>query len=203
MMNPQLLVLASGPFGKSVAARLSRLHRTALQEIDDGTHPSLWPSADLIVLATSHERPRIAEALDRASFAWRRPWFAVRTSATEVQCGPVVVPGRTACHQCFERRRNQHKRPEHTTAGDDRHPSGHPEHHVGIAVGFARQAVHEVFDPRPSSGIGGTVRRFDQISGATSKASVLAVDRCPRCRTRSTRDALWPEFAALGEGRTR
>ncbi len=204
MTNHRLLVLASGSFGKSVARRLDRTYRVVLQEIDDGTHPSLWPASDAIVLATSHERPRIAEALDRSCFAWRRPWFAVHSSATEVQCGPVVIPGRTACHQCFARRRSQHRRPEHPTAATgERYPSGYPEHHVGIAAGFARQAVHEVFGEPEGAGIGGTVRRFDQVSGATSRATVVAVDRCPRCRTRSTSDGLWRELATIGEGRLR
>ncbi|MFD4532216.1 TOMM precursor leader peptide-binding protein [Kitasatospora sp. NPDC058397] len=202
-MEKHLLVLAAGPFGKDVADRLKRRYRVTRQEVDSGTHPSLWPHADLIVLATSHERPRIAEALDRAAFAWRIPWIAVHAGATEVQCGPVVVPGRTACHQCFVRRREQHKRPEHPTSGSgDRHPSGYPVHHVGVAAAFACQAVDEVFGASEAAGIGGTVRRFDQVSGMTSKATVVAVDRCPRCRARVAGDELWRELAPIEEGQS-
>ncbi|MFF7727403.1 TOMM precursor leader peptide-binding protein [Streptomyces sp. NPDC008001] len=208
-MNRHLLVLASGAFGKDVARRLEHGPREAghaltVMEIDEGTHPSLWPRADLIVLATSHERPRIDEAADRAAFAWGTPWFGVHTTATEVLCGPVVVPGRTACHQCYVRRRNQHRRAGHGTAGPgDRHPTGYPVHHVGIATAFARQAVEEAL--RPAAGeeeIGGTVRKFDQITGATSRASVIAVDRCTRCRTAATGDELRHLLASITEGRT-
>lgn len=237
-MNRQLLVLASGPFGKGVARRLdpgtgaaqgahgaalTESHTVTVQEIDEGTHPSLWPRADLIILATSHERPRIAEATDRAAFDWGTPWFSVHTTATEVVCGPVVIPGRTACHGCYVRRRAQHKRPEHTTGaatdrapGDDRYPTGFPVHHVGIAAAFARQAVDEAFadadasddataedsaDSAVAGGPGGTVRKFDQISGGTNRASVVAVDRCERCRTPATSDELWRRLASIDEGR--
>uniref|UniRef100_A0AAU3GU00 TOMM leader peptide-binding protein n=1 Tax=Streptomyces sp. NBC_01401 TaxID=2903854 RepID=A0AAU3GU00_9ACTN len=208
-MNRQLLVLASGPFGKGVARRLEqgaaeRGYDTALQEIDQGTHPSLWPRAELIVLATSHERPRIAEATDRAAFAWGTPWFGVHTTATEVVCGPVVVPGRTACRECYVRRRAQHRRPGHDTAavGDDRYPTGFPVHDVGIAAAFAQQAVDEVFaTPEDDGAPGGTVRKFDQISGATHRSSVVAVDRCGRCRTPATSDELWRQLASIDEGR--
>ncbi|HET6357066.1 TOMM precursor leader peptide-binding protein [Streptomyces sp.] len=208
-MNRQLLVLASGAFGKDVARRLEhgsreRGHDITLMEIDEGTHPSLWPRADLIMLTTSHERPRIDEAADRAAFAWGTPWFGVHTTATEVLCGPVVVPGRTACHQCYARRRNQHRRPEHGTSGTgDRHPTGYPVHHVGVAAAFARQAVEEALRaPGDEEAIGGTVRKFDQITGATSRASVIAVDRCARCRTAATGDELWRRLASINEGRT-
>jgi bacteriocin biosynthesis cyclodehydratase domain-containing protein len=208
-MNRQLLVLASGAFGKDVAGRLEHGarelgHDITTMPIDEGTHPSLWPRADLIVLATSHERPRIDEAADRAAFAWGTPWFSVHSTATEVQCGPVVVPGRTACHQCYVRRRNQHRRPGHSTAGPgDQHPTGYPVHHVGIAAAFARQAIEEALGlPDDEDAIGGTVRKFDQITGGTSRAAVIAVDRCARCRTPATSDGLWRRLVSIDEGRT-
>jgi bacteriocin biosynthesis cyclodehydratase domain-containing protein len=206
-MNRQPLVLASGPFGKDVARRLEqgsreRGHHITLMEMDEGTHPSLWPRADVIVLATSHERPRIYEAADQAAFAWKVPWFGVHSTATDVVCGPVVIPGRTACHQCYVRRRSQHARPEHGTATTgDRYPAGYPAHHVGIAAAFAQQALDEALQPTDSGGgIGGTVRKFDQISGSTNRASVVAVDRCPRCRAHHTSDELWRRLASIDEG---
>ncbi|MEU0987184.1 TOMM precursor leader peptide-binding protein [Streptomyces sp. NPDC005953] len=208
-MNRQLLLLASGAFGKDVAQRLQHdpqqnQHDITVLEMDNGTHPSLWPRADLIMVATAQERPRINEATDRAAFAWGTPWFGVHTTATEVLCGPVVIPGRTACHQCYDRRRNQHKRTEHPAADTgDRYPSGYPVHHVGVAAAFARQAVAEALRPaEDDEPIGGTVRKFDQITGATSRATVTAVNRCTRCRTAATSDDLWGRLAAIDEGRT-
>lgn len=208
-MNRQLLVLASGLFGTDVARRLEhgsrqRGHDTTLVDIEEGTHPSLWPRADLIVLATSQERPRIYEAADRAAFAWRTPWFSLHTTATEVLCGPVVIPGRTACHRCYTLRRNQHRRPEHTTASTgNRYPTGYPVHHVGIAAGFAQQAIDEALrTPDGNGAVIGTVRRFDQITGATNRSLVVAVDRCARCRSQATSDELWRRLASINEGRT-
>ncbi|HET6858715.1 MAG TPA: TOMM precursor leader peptide-binding protein [Streptomyces sp.] len=208
-MNRHLLVLASGPFGKDVALRLrdgsrQRIHDVTLMEIDEGTHPSLWPRSDLIVLATSYDRPRVYEAADRAAFDWGTPWFGVHATATEVLCGPVVVPGRTACRRCYVRRREQHRRAEHSTADTgDRHPTGYPVHHVGIAAALARQAVDEALGvPDDPGAIGATVRKFDQISGATSRSSVVAVNRCERCRTPATSDELWRRLASIDEGRT-
>ncbi|EHN72322.1 TpaD [Streptomyces coelicoflavus ZG0656] len=210
-MNPQLLVLASGTFGQDVARRLAHGTGTSrrevtLMEIDEGTHPSLWPHADVIVLATSQERPHLFEATDRAAFAWRVPWLGVYPTATEMRCGPVVIPGRTACYECYARRRNQHRRPDPGTTSpeNDRYPTGYPEHHVGIAAALARQAIEEALGTAPDDeqALGGTVRSFDQVTGATSRASVVAVDRCARCRTRVGSEELWRQLATIDEGRT-
>lgn len=188
----RVLILSAGAFGDAVTSRLTQLYPTDVQDVGQGTHPSLWPYADMIVLATSSERPQLAELVDQVSFVRRVPWLAVFATATEIQCGPLVVPGRTACHRCFVRRRNQHAPTKRDVRADDaRHPTGHPDHHVGIATAFVRQSVDEAFHQSPAE-VGGTVRRFDQASGATSRAFVVAVNRCPRCRPqRPPADELW------------
>ncbi|MFI6597076.1 TOMM precursor leader peptide-binding protein [Nonomuraea sp. NPDC050536] len=189
-----LLILAAGSFGHAVAGRLRRTFDAHVLPVDQGTHPSLWPHADLIVLATDRERARLAEGVDYAAHAWRLPWFPVHLSATEVHCGPVVVPGRTACHACYVKRRAQHGRaPEQ----GEQAPSGYPEHHVGIAAAFARQAIEEArAEPDPGT-LGATVRRFGQVDGITQAGPVVAVDRCPRCRTRGEQE-LWELFEGVG-----
>lgn len=187
-MTAHPLILAGGAFGHAVARRLQPLLQAAVLPVDEGTHPSLWPRTDLIVLATGSERPRLAEGVDHAAHAWKVPWFPVHLSPAEVQCGPVVVPGRTACHACYVKRRAQHGRKQ----AEERAPSGYPEHHVGIAAALARQAVEEIREG-PAS-LGATVRRFGQVDGLTSASPVVAVDRCPRCRTRGEEET-WERFA--------
>lgn len=196
-----VLVLTGGTFGEKVGERLHASHGASVRAIGpSGTHPSIWPYFDLIVLATGHERNRVAELIDRTAFAWKRPWFPVHSSATALYCGPVVIPGRTACHRCFVGRREQHRASSHhwPTALYDVEVA-HPTHHVGIAAALAQQAINEAFDGPPVDSLGATVRMFDQISGAVSANAVVAGDRCPRCRT--TPDSrnelvLWRALAA-------
>jgi bacteriocin biosynthesis cyclodehydratase domain-containing protein len=196
----RILLLTADDFGRAVGDRLRDLPAATVLEIDKGTHPSQWPYADLIVLATGHERPQLAEALDRAAFAWRIPWFPIYTTSTTVQCGPVVVPGATACLQCFVRRRAQHAGQSRANARYETDVAfSHPPHHVGIAAGLARQAVREALGSPPVNSVGGTVRTFDQVNGSISKAAVVAVDRCPRCRAgnaESRSDELWRLLAS-------
>lgn len=206
-VEPHLLILASGDFGAEVAERLANLYPATVQNIDSGTHPSLWPHADLMILAAASERPRVADAVDRTAFIRAVSWFPVFARPTDLQCGPVVVPGRTACYRCFERRRAQHRHGA-SGPGADRGaagvPTGYARHHVGVAVALARRALAEAADGPSADSLGATVRTFNQISGAMSEVPVVAVDGCRRCRGRfgsaeEERHELWRKLKAVGQ----
>ncbi len=190
-----MLVLTVDAFGEEVAARLARTVRTTGHDVSHGTHQSLWPAADLIVLSGAREQPRIAEAIDAASFVRARPWFPISWHGNEIHVGPVVRPGRTACFRCFTRRRDQHTRPDALAAATDQPaaaPTGHARHHVAIASSLAAQAVREALAPAadvavsrvPAPDLGASVRVFNQVTGAPAKVPVVAVDGCRRCGTR-------------------
>lgn len=199
LKDVEVLVLTSGVFGKAVTERLLPLFRGTVQDIEHGTHPSLWPHAHLVVLATSPERPRIADAVDRAAFVRGIPWLPVIARATDLQVGPVVVPGRTPCHRCHVRRRNQHSvTPVVRDAAPQAESTGFARHHVSIAVALARQALLDAVDPDASADLA-SVRRYNLVNGSLSRASVIAADGCDRCRGRfgsreEFRQGLWAQL---------
>ncbi|GAA3389002.1 TOMM precursor leader peptide-binding protein [Cryptosporangium minutisporangium] len=191
--QPSILVLTGGTFGDRVGSLLRRSRAATVQSVDPhGTHPGFWPHADLVVLATGFERPRLAELVDRMAFHWDRSWFPVFATATTLVSGPVVVPGRTACYQCYTRRRDQHRGAD--DAGRPDVEFAQPTPHVDIAVALAEQSLDEVLH-----GGAATVRTFDQVSGGLSRSSVLAVNRCRRCRPKledEENSELWQHLAA-------
>ncbi|KQX63630.1 TOMM precursor leader peptide-binding protein [Angustibacter sp. Root456] len=205
--GPHVLVLTVDAFGEEVAARLAATARTTVHDVSHGTHQSLWPAADLIVLSGAREQPRIAEAIDATSFVRVRPWFPISWHGNEIHVGPVVRPGRTACFRCFTRRRDQHTRPDALVATADQPaaaPSGHARHHVAIAANLAGLAVREALTPvpgvpgpaQPARDLGASVRVFNQVTAAVAKVPVVAVDGCRRCGSRfepaaARRAALW------------
>ncbi|MFF5423868.1 MULTISPECIES: TOMM precursor leader peptide-binding protein [unclassified Streptomyces] len=206
MTDPRLLILTAGAFGAAVAEGLGARHPgTTVLDVSQGTHPSLWPDSDLIVLAAGQDREVLADMVDASAHAWKRPWFPVQAGPLDLRCGPVVVPGRTACHRCYTRRRAQHTPPttDRTTGADTgaQHVSGYAPHHVAIAVGLAGQAVREALagpgEPGAAEGIGGTVRVFGLVEGTTSSAAVVAVDRCDRCRPARTPESRLTTFVEL------
>lgn len=205
--GPNLLVLSVDAFGEEVAARLARTTRTTVHDVSRGTHQSLWPAADVIVLSGAREQPRIADAIDAVSFVRARPWFPISLRGNEIQVGPVVRPGHTACYRCFTRRRDQHTRADALVPVTDRPspaPTGHARHHVAITAGLAALSVREALGTGPSAqagadaepDLGASLRVFNQVTGATAKVPVVAVDGCPRCGGRfeapaARRAALW------------
>jgi bacteriocin biosynthesis cyclodehydratase domain-containing protein len=204
--GPNVLVLTVDAFGEEVAARLAGHGRLVVHDVSHGTHQSLWPAADVIVLCGAREQPRIADAIDATAFIRARPWFAISLHGNEIHVGPVVRPGRTACYRCFTRRRDQHTRPDALVPVSERSapaPTGHARHHVAIAAGLAGQALREAVGSvavesatDPAGDLGASVRVFNQVTGATAKVPVVAVDGCPRCgdrfeSTAARRTALW------------
>ncbi len=192
---PRLLLLTAGDFGAAVAARLADRHPgSETLDVSAGTHLALWPALDALVLAADHDDAELVELVERAAFAWRRPWFPVLLEQAHLRCGPVVVPGRTACHQCFRRRRRQHAAqpaawgdtPAPAIAGD--RVRGYARHHVEIAAGLAAQAVDDAFAPTVEAP-GGWVRTIGLADGAVTRAGVVAVDACARCRDAGARPA--------------
>src|SRR4051812_21671477 len=118
-----VLLLVSGAFGHRVGHRLAA-DWPGTTTLDLATHgdPAAWPPGparpmpagraksdlDLIVVVADRPPAVVAEVVDRAGFAGRGPWSRVLLGEPYLRCGPVAVPGRSACHRCFTRRRRQH-----------------------------------------------------------------------------------------------
>ena len=137
---------------------------------------------------------------------------------TELRCGPLVVPGRSACYRCYDRRRRQHGyRPLPPEVSAELGPleQGYAYHHVLLGAGLISLALQtldrreeaplgadDVEDGTTDTGdlpeIGGRVWTIDLISGLTSCSRTVAVDRCEICsgRYEGRRDGL-PALAAL------
>jgi bacteriocin biosynthesis cyclodehydratase domain-containing protein len=184
--SPKLLILAAEKFGFEVANRVAENYTSTIMDITHGTHSSLWPHADMILLSTGLERPRVAEAIDETAYIRGIPWAAVTMHPTEINCGPVVIPGRSACYRCFDRRRRQHapSNPEHRDVSTRKSPTGFARHHMGVAYAFVLLSVEEALGEPTQALSDASVRSFNLVSGSTNRSNVVAVDGCDRCRGR-------------------
>jgi len=194
MDTPRLTLVTLGAFASRVGDRLAaRYPGSETVDASAPTHLSAWPALDAIVVVADYDNVELCELAERASFAWRRPWFPVVLEQAQLRCGPVVVPGVTACHVCFRRRRRQHARnpgawrdtPGAAVAGD--RVRGWARHHVDIAYGLAVQAVADAFDPEPRFP-GAWVRVVGIADTTVNRSGVIAADACARCRDASERE---------------
>ncbi|MFJ5968299.1 TOMM precursor leader peptide-binding protein [Streptomyces sp. NPDC093060] len=200
-------VLAVGEFGTAVAERLRRDHHDL--EISSYQAGPLelsasWPDADLRILASWRETPRLAEVLDARSADWNAPWFPVLAEHPRLRVGPLVVPGAGACYRCYRKRRAQHERDgahvttlhAHYDATPESGPGGFLPHHADMAAGMALDMLRRV-EAGEGERLAGTVRHWHLLEQHLSDARVVGVHACDRCRRskEGTAEPTWADLA--------
>ena len=203
--RPVTAYLPQGRFGHAVVERLAG-PQDAVLPVDHGLVYASVPYADRLVMVADADRTALREALDEVSFTRSVPSLGLELTPTELRCGPLVVPGRTACYSCCARRRRQHG---YRPLPDDVEPlpQGYARHHVVIAAGLVALALSTLAVPAAGAGsggadndseLGGQVWTVDLVSGLTSLARTVATDRCRTCSGRyaARRDGV-PALAAL------
>ncbi|UJB43206.1 cyclodehydratase [Streptomyces sp. A1-5] len=187
MLSEQLvdcLYLVRDAFGEQYADayRPAAWSRVTGSELPDDARLS---SAAMVVAVYSGRDEELRDALDRFGFERGVPTVGVELLPTRIVCGPAVIPGATACYSCHLRRAEQHQDPARTdrVAEATRDlPEGFGRMHLAITHGLLALATAELRGG--PAGLGATVRKFDLVTGVTSTASTVAVDRCPRCSAR-------------------
>lgn len=208
--GPVTAYLPQGGFARAVVGRLAGQGDPVIP-VDQGLVSAYIPYADRAVLIADPDQSGLREDLDTLSFTRSMPSLGLELFPTELRCGPLVVPGRSACYRCYDRRRRQHGyRPLPPEVASEHGPleQAYAHHHVLLGAGLISLALQtlDAFDPQgPTTGgtddvapIGGQVWTIDLVSGITTCSSTVAVDRCETCSGRYAggRDGL-PALAAL------
>jgi bacteriocin biosynthesis cyclodehydratase domain-containing protein len=184
MSDDRCFYVLSGEFGRQYADTRGipcgrRLTVSSLPEAAD------LPEAEVLVGIHSGRDTALRDAIDRVGFERGTATVGVELLPGRITCGPVVVPGRTACYACYLRRIEQHRGSPglHDVEASSRGiAEGFAPAHLSIVEGMIALACGEIRDGL--RGLGGTVRSFNLVTGAFSSSQTVAVDRCPRCGPR-------------------
>ena len=208
--GPVTAYLPQGGFARAVATRLAGPGDVVIP-VDQGLVSAYIPYADRAVLIADPDQTGLREDLDTLSFTRGMPSLGLELFPTELRCGPLVVPGRSACYRCYDRRRRQHGyRPLPPEVVSEHGPleQAYAHHHVLLGAGLISLALQTLDAPGPQdpaaqstdgvAPIGGRVWTIDLVSGITTCSPTVAVDRCETCsgRYEGRRDGL-PALAAL------
>ena len=208
--GPVTVYLPQGGFARAVAARLAGDGDVVIP-VDQGLVSAYIPYADRAVLIADPDQSGLREDLDTLSFTRGMSSLGLELFPTELRCGPLVVPGRSACYRCYDRRRRQHGyRPLPPEVVSEHGPleQAYAHHHVLLGAGLISLALQALDAPSPQdpapegaddvAPIGGRVWTIDLVSGITTCSPTVAVDRCETCsgRYEGRRDGL-PALAAL------
>ena len=208
--GPVTAYLPQGGFARAVATRLAG-DGDVVVPVDQGLVSAYIPYADRAVLIADPDQSGLREDLDTLSFTRGMPSLGLELFPTKLRCGPLVVPGRSACYRCYDRRRRQHGyRPLPPEVVSEHGPleQAYAHHHVLLGAGLISLALQALDAPSPQdpapegaddvAPIGGRVWTIDLVSGITTCSPTVAVDRCETCsgRYEGRRDGL-PALAAL------
>lgn len=157
----RLKVVADGPFGRMVADRLTALP---------------WP-ADVAVRCSWRD-----VAAEYAAFDTRvhGSWLGIGFAHPSIRIGPLVRRGAAPCHDCYLRRRRQHRTDPHAeaiesaqAADPDLGVEGHPPWAAELAAGHAVRLASE--------GRTGEVVLIDAATLLITRHEVIPADGCGTC----------------------
>lgn len=186
------LFVIDGAFGQDLFKYRARPYDRSLSS----EHLAFGDYTDIDVLFVLHSNAdtQLRDHIEKIGFDKGIPSVGLQLLPNRLICGPVVVPGITACWQCFRKRSDQHAGSLHpydidiAVTGLD---EGYGPQHLAVASGLVSLALAEIStiisksNPSVHNGseasVGGTVRSFDMVSGALSSASTVATNRCTRC----------------------
>jgi bacteriocin biosynthesis cyclodehydratase domain-containing protein len=130
--------------------------------------------------------PSICSELNKRSHLTGRPFVPVIVDNTSLQLGPVVLPNRGACWECWVRRSNQHSpwpaaRDALFKYYDTNAQAGAPGYLEPLAMVAAAKTAAIVEAVDSGSARGGYVWQMDMITRAVATSTVVGVHGCDQC----------------------
>lgn len=153
---------------------------------DDGSIADLIEQVDLTVTATERPWRAAATRVNELTLTTGTPATYAEVTGYDVVVGPTVLPGETACYECFRHHRNQSVRGADSLADferaaadsgaavADRLPFG------AIAAGFLVTDAVNLLCYGHGYAVG-TVVTYDMSSLSTESNDVLRMPRCSAC----------------------
>jgi len=191
-------IVTVGAFGEEVATALRELLPDVLQTCADEqgrAFPASWPLARVHILAAWRPTPQLTALLDHVSFAWKRPFLTAVLEAPQLRVGPVIVPGQSACHGCYEKRVLQHTPRQETyraaAAYYQSHPLNGPQGYLSSLANIA--AIRLAQYSKQIDEEAGKLWQMNILTRQTVSSRVIGVHDCPRCglkRDEATRSYL-------------
>lgn len=147
------------------------------------------PRSDLVVLALPRPAPALLAAANTACLGHGVPFLPVVISGHEAVIGPTVLPGRSACYDCFKQRlRTNAAFPEDDAAYEAHLDEGTagatlpewPPFTTAVAALAAMEVIRLItrFTPPVTAG---QALFVDALTGTQRAGRVWKVPRCPSC----------------------
>ena len=186
----QVLIIGTGRMANSLRAVVAEMPGVevadAVTEGDDEDLEAAMAGMGLVVVATDSLHPRLNHEVNALAHDLRVPVLYCYVDGPDVQIGPLVYPGETACYSCFEVQDEgaRHLRDEFLIFKDDLGHAQHPARISGpaatMAAAWASLVVQDV-QTRDMSRLAERVIRVETERFEVASHRVLQMPRCPEC----------------------
>lgn len=156
------------------------------EDLTSGQLDAVLGESDLLVVATTVLRPALNHAANEIAHEFTIPVLFVFADGPEVQVGPMVYPGETACYTCFEVQDEgaRHLRDEFLVFKDDldRHPAEKSVNApmAAMASAWATLAVADA-QSKTMSRLAERIVRVETDRLEVASHRILQLPRCPSC----------------------
>jgi bacteriocin biosynthesis cyclodehydratase domain-containing protein len=134
---------------------------------------------DLDVYCPDGFDEKTAQSMNRAALCSRVPLMFYRLRGTEVECGPLVIPGSTPCYGCLSLRRLGLLSPLERMWQERFIARGLPRFPVG--VDFMAIEILKFLARLAEPVVQGRLWRLSLATGEATLHTILRLPRCPEC----------------------
>ncbi len=147
---------------------------------------SLWARPHIQVVAAWRPVPGLCRPLDELCHEHRRAFVPAIADGSTLCIGPAVLPGKSACWNCWELRSRQHAKNDQERSALKQYYEAHPQAGpAGFLEPFALMAAAKVASAIQSHDHlqqqAGQIWQVDMFTGQVTTGYVIGVDGCPRC----------------------
>jgi bacteriocin biosynthesis cyclodehydratase domain-containing protein len=183
-------LFCAGRFGEAVQQHMLRyrdeLVCTAAANADALKMEDGLKSAKMLALAAWRSDRKLCASLDRVAHDTGKPFIPLMIEQNKVRLGPVVVPGRSCCWTCWNRRAQQnfpwqaarHALLEFYEAHPESGPEGYLETIAAVAAAKMAQVLADAEKDQVSPGL---VWQLDLITRQVDTYTAIGIHDCPRC----------------------
>lgn len=183
-------LFCAGRFGEAVQQHMLRYRDDLLCTATSGADPSHLAdhltSAKMLALAAWRPDRKLCVSLDRVAHDTGMPFIPLTIEQNKLRLGPVVVPGRSCCWTCWNRRAQQNfpwQAARHALLEFyENHPESGPEGYLETVAAMAAAKMAQVLaETEKDRGCPGLVWQLDLITRHVDTYTAIGVHDCPRC----------------------
>lgn len=182
-----MLIFTAGNLGRAIGDRLRQSHGAGCFDLLESVTrlESLVKDEVFVGVATWRPYPGICRMIDEVCFMYGIRWSMVELHGDTLTCGPLVVPTKSACHDCFIRRTASHfNSPEWERTIRKFYDLNLEAGVMGYPNALVEIGASALVDDATNTSGGGRVRTIDVVSSVVRESEVIGIHNCPRCRSR-------------------